>query len=393
MELEMHDINILFVINLFICMLCTGLFMLTPRLTRKSYLFGVKIPAEEANCTQAGHIRKRYMVACLSGGTALLIACVLQFIFRPNMTLAAAIYLPLFIITLYFAAFITGWKRAVRLKEDRGWAVSNTLFAEIRSDAARGSLSSLPYIWYVLGCIIVVAAIAVSIMQYPFAPDLVPVNFNLNMEPDRWAEKTWWVILQMPLINLGFLILMFFIAIGIIKVRLQIDPDNPQVSFAQHRVYRRRMGHALGFLAFVINIVLALAGIMMIFPEAALWASGGGIFFWLIVLLSILAIAVVIAVVIKTGQGGCKVKVEIESNNTNADAPVLSESKMPGRGDDKYWKLGMFYYNPEDPGLLVEDRFGSNLGFNYARLPAKIATAVLLLGLIALYVWLTVELL
>ncbi|GAC43239.1 DUF5808 domain-containing protein [Paenibacillus popilliae] len=34
--------------------------------------------------------------------------------------------------------------------------------------------------------------------------------------------------------------------------------------------------------------------------------------------------------------------------------------------DDKYWKLGMFYYNPNDPAVWVEKRSGLGLTNNFA---------------------------
>ena len=47
----------------------------------------------------------------------------------------------------------------------------------------------------------------------------------------------------------------------------------------------------------------------------------------------------------------------------------------------------MFYYNPDDPAVLVEKRFGVGVDFNYARWQAKAfvaAIALLIIGSIAL---------
>lgn len=47
----------------------------------------------------------------------------------------------------------------------------------------------------------------------------------------------------------------------------------------------------------------------------------------------------------------------------------------------------MFYYNPDDPAVLVEKRFGVGVDFNYACWQAKAflaAIAVLIIGSIAL---------
>jgi uncharacterized membrane protein len=35
--------------------------------------------------------------------------------------------------------------------------------------------------------------------------------------------------------------------------------------------------------------------------------------------------------------------------------------------DDKYWKLGLIYFNKEDPAVFVEKRFGTGWVLNLAR--------------------------
>lgn len=45
--------------------------------------------------------------------------------------------------------------------------------------------------------------------------------------------------------------------------------------------------------------------------------------------------------------------------------------------DDRDWKLGLFYFNRDDPSLFVENRFGSNNGLNYARKAAWLIVGIL----------------
>jgi uncharacterized membrane protein len=46
---------------------------------------------------------------------------------------------------------------------------------------------------------------------------------------------------------------------------------------------------------------------------------------------------------------------------------------------DECWKLGQFYYNPQDPALLVEHRFGLGYSPNFARPLSWIAMTALFL--------------
>ncbi len=46
---------------------------------------------------------------------------------------------------------------------------------------------------------------------------------------------------------------------------------------------------------------------------------------------------------------------------------------------DECWKLGQFYYNPQDPALLVEHRIGLGYSPNFARPLSWIAMTALFL--------------
>jgi len=46
---------------------------------------------------------------------------------------------------------------------------------------------------------------------------------------------------------------------------------------------------------------------------------------------------------------------------------------------DECWKLGQFYYNPQDPALLVERRFGLGYSPNFAKPLSWIVVTVLVI--------------
>jgi uncharacterized membrane protein len=330
-------------------------------------------------------MKKRYILICLLGALFMLIVCVVQFIVRPNMTLLITLYMPLVIIPIGFAAFVPNWKKAVRLKEEHGWQVSNVILAETNPSYTRGSLSALPRTWYVLSFVITVAFFALAIMRYPALPDMIAGHLDANMQPTMWVEKTWWSVLMMPVLNAATLAILVMTAVFIEKVKLQIDPTKQRLSFAQHRVYRRRLGHALGFLTLIIILFMSVLGLPIIFPESPVW---GAHIFWSSMFLFFIPVVVLITVQIKTGQGGCKVKIDVDEDSAN-NQTSSGQSAANKVNDDKYWLLGMFYHNPDDPACIIENRFGTNIGFNYARLPVKISVTIVLLGLIAMYVWLT----
>ena len=377
----MEEMNLfLFITNLAVIALCGALAAVVPALTRKSYLFGVKIPMEQRGCPEARQLIRRYVTVCGLSVAVILALNVAQYAFFPERTLVALMYYPLLIIPMQMLAYVPNWKAALRLKRERGWQVSEAAFAETGSSFTRGNLRALPWGWYAASLAVILAGAVAALVRYPLLPEIIATHFDAQMEPDAWGPKTLGNVLALPLINLGTLLLMFVTGIAFVKAKLQIDPQNPALSFAQHRSYRKLMGHAFGFLTFGMALLMAIVGLPTVF-------EGFKIPFGVVIMLILLPTAGLIGVVLYAGQGGCKLRPKVMDGEPSAQA---GKPGAPGRGDDQYWALGMFYHNREDPAIVVEDRFGSNLGFNYARLPVKIALGIFLAAFAAGYAWLTI---
>lgn len=381
----MKELNLIcFFINVVIALSIAVFLPLIPSLTRKSYLFGVKVPTEAYESSDAKDMKKRYRFTCYAGSICLLALIALQYIFLPNKTVLASLYFPLLFMGVQMTAFIPNWKKTLQLKAQRGWAVSASVFAETKSSHTRGNLSELPWIWYILSFLCIAASFVIALVQYPTLPERIPTHFDMHMQPDIWADKSIFTILTMPLINLFTLLIFLLTAVMIVRARLQVDPQSPALSFAQHRLYRKRVGHSIGFLALSMTVMLALIGFLTI------WANTS-FPFWLMIVLLLVPIIPAAVVPVASGQGGCRIRPKSIPDETAKPAGSLPPKHgLPDRSDDKFWRLGMFYYNPSDPGYFIEDRFGGNMGFNYARLPVKISVSLLLLALAVTYVWLTV---
>ena len=62
---------------------------------------------------------------------------------------------------------------------------------------------------------------------------------------------------------------------------------------------------------------------------------------------------------------------------------ALANTSGEGRDNDEHYKWGMFYYNPEDPAVMVDKRFGVGMDFNYAHWQGKAFLAFIALVLLA----------
>jgi uncharacterized membrane protein len=71
-----------------------------------------------------------------------------------------------------------------------------------------------------------------------------------------------------------------------------------------------------------------------------------------------------------------------QGDSRTSTAPHATDSPRPvgDRTEDRLWKLGVFYFNPDDPSVMVEKRFGLGYTVNFAR-PA--AWMIILIPLLA----------
>ena len=74
-----------------------------------------------------------------------------------------------------------------------------------------------------------------------------------------------------------------------------------------------------------------------------------------------LPVAIVLVVVIgRLGQGGSRLAPATETEPG-------SNQPIGDRTADRYWRLGVFYVNRDDPAVVVEKRFGIGYTLNFAR--------------------------
>ncbi|MDR2771539.1 MAG: alpha/beta fold hydrolase [Clostridiales Family XIII bacterium] len=367
----------LFVTNICVVLLCGALLPIMPMLTRKSFLFGVKVPPEAQNTDEAKALKRNYVAVATTGGLIVLAASVWQYTAAPNYTIFAVMFSPFALIAVQFAAFVPNHGKALRLKTRLGWSVAEIKYADTKTSFTRGNLSAMPHFWYVTALIIAFASFAVALARYPALPDPIPTHWDLNMAPDAWSSKSLGTVLLMPLFNIVTVAIMWLTGALIERAKLQIDHKEPSKSFAQHKKYRRLMGHGIGILAVALAAMFLILGLQTVFVG---FTASIGLILGIVIAPSIL----VCAIAVRAGQGGTLLKVNATEITAAANGDTASSSVM---SDDKYWVWGLFYHNPEDPACFVGNRFGGNIGFNYARPAVKIGAAIGIAAIAACYVW------
>lgn len=380
----MNENLILLIINIAGITIIGISFCILPLITRKSFLFGVRVSPENQKDKDAVKLKRNYVVV-VSIVTLVLVALAdLQYFFVPELTIVTTtLTLPLVFRVFYYILYIICWKKALKLKKDKNWQVPDVIYAPIGRSRVRGSISSVPWIWYIICFLIILISGLYLFGIYDTLPDTIATHFDIYGVADAFAAKSYYSVFMMHGIAFILLLVLIFVGVTIAIAKYQIDNTNPAKSFLQNKKYRIMLGHAVGFLSICLTISMLIPVIIMMNPNLKMGIA-------VTIIPTLISIISILFVKIKAGQGGGKLKIDESLLDTVTQDNTTKSSYM--QNDDTNWKLGMFYYNKEDPAWIVEDRFGNNIGFNYAKKPVLIGSIVLSVFLVASLVILAISL-
>ncbi len=209
-------------------------------------------------------------------------------------------------------------------------------------------------------------------------PVRFPIHWGLDGRPNGWSDRSIGGVFLLPIfgaIVCGFLAL---ITRGVARGVRRVHSRGPE---AQREARNLRnmlwvilgveywlavMFGAMGFLPFIAK----LNGPSI--PVAALITVP--------TIMSVVIVAVIMLVAVKSGQGGWRL-----AGGKNSGSATGRTAPVGDRTPDACWKAGIIYYNPSDPAIWVEKRFGFGWTLNMATCGAwVIMGAILLLGLLPL---------
>lgn len=323
---------------------------MTPYITRRTESFGVSIPETVYENEELKNFRKKYAISTSGVGIFLLITLMLI-----NMKFTEEQWMWAFLISVFaymiisFLVYLHFHKKMKTLKEKYQWnkTKKEVVTIDIRFYQQKRTYANS---WFLLPLLINLATFMITWLFYDRIPDRFPMQYNFAGEVTRWADKSIGSVLLFPLLQLFMIGLFLFINIIIANSKQQIDPDNPEKSIKQNIVFRRRWS----LFIIVTGTILVL---LFFFNQLSLLLDFDPQILFILTFV-IVGITLIYAGILTflTGQGGSRVKIQTGVNGEKIN-----------RDDDRYWKLGIFYFNPNDPALFLEKRFGSGWTVNFAR--------------------------
>jgi len=199
--------------------------------------------------------------------------------------------------------------------------------------------------------LIVAAAALVLALAWDAVPDRYPVHYDASFQPDGWAERSLAGVAMPFALALVFMLPMWWMQWALVRRAHQAASGGGAASEVRRRVANAEVLLGAVYLIAADFAVIALAPLFQGGRETArAWLTAVigftvvgtfGLIAWLVVRLLPLYAA---------------------RRDEGATGAALGD-----RTADEHWKMGLFYYNPGDPSLFIEKRFGIGYTMNMAR--------------------------
>lgn len=332
-------------IALFTMLLTLVIQILTLNLTRKNVFLGVRIPEENSEDPELKELGKKFVKSnILIGVPAAAALSMFVYLCKSLVLFMCVVFGYIFILFLIYYSFN---KKVKAIKTKNFWL--NTKKQEVIIDTSfsreKRKYSMPSSWWFLLPLIIIAINLIINFNYYPSLPDRVATHWDINGHVNGWQNKSALIIYEMPLFQLFMTTVLFFSYKGIGWAKQEISSINPEESKERNRIFRR---------AWSIYFILSTIGINLIFTLGDLEIMqvthmDSKLSMALILAFAGAMIISSLVLSIKVGQGGSRLKL----NKGESQKAIFH------RDDDKYWLLAnSIYYNPEDPSLFVEKRFG-----------------------------------
>jgi uncharacterized membrane protein len=340
--------------------------MFIPYWTRRTESFGVSIPEDVYKTGELRGMRKKYvLLTAILSITVSIIFLVLGSSIAADEQKVSILFsgVVLGYIVLSFLIYLVFHRKMKILKQKNKWSADKSQLVVVDTTFREQKLT-YSNLWFLLSFLVVLVTVFITFQNYQSMPDQIPTKYNFDGEVMNWVDKSYRSVLMMPIMQVYLTLLFIFINTMIAKAKQQVSAENPEESMYKNVVFRRRWSAYIIITGTAVVLLFAFIQLSTIYPIDTQLMTVIPLIFTIGLVLGSIVLS------ITTGQGGSRVK----TTSTGVNGTVLD------RDDDRYWKLGMFYFNPNDPSLFLEKRFGVGWTINFAR-PLAWIIFIVIIGL------------
>lgn len=271
------------------------------------------------------------------------------------------------------AAYVIQRRHIIAAKQAGGWYddVETAISARITPTVER---PTFPWIWFLGSVLAVTVSVLVVARGWSAIPDPIPTHWGSDMQPDAWGAKSVGNVFMASFINVGLIALFAFIAWIITTSSVHARSDRSIKGQVRNAAVMAATNQALGILMFLLVAALAFMQVTSTLPQYSGWQTTAFIVVVGATVVGVIALAVLVFGAQKRADEQLR---GVDFPDSSSDSP----------DNDHHYAWGMFYYNPDDPAVMVDKRFGVGMDFNYATWQAKafmVFVALVVVGSIAL---------
>lgn len=343
----------------------------TPYLTRRTESFGVSIREGDYGLPVIRRMRKQYVLS--TGAACILLAAgyllLANTVYTSEQQIGVLFSIVIFVaLAVHFLIYLHYHREMKKLKETLPLLPEQKEQLVIHTNFRNEKLA-YSNLWFLIGFLITAVGMFMTFAFYDRIPERIPMHYDFSGKVTSWAEKSYRSVLLLPVLQMAMTGLFIFVNSIISRAKQQISAENPEKSFKQNVLFRRRWS------AFMIMMGNAMVLMFLLIQMSFVFSIDPKIPTVFALAVTVFSVIGVLVLAFLTGQGGSRIKTVEGKTETTID-----------RDDDRYWKLGMFYFNKEDPALFLEKRFGIGWTNNWAHPLSWILT----IGLIAVLVLLPI---
>jgi uncharacterized membrane protein len=327
-----------------------GLPLLYPRIARRGLLFGVYVGEERWDGAEARQITRSWQIgmilwSLISAGLSV------SFFFWQRNPIGMAIVvtaLPLALTVVTIVLFLRAYYCARRLA-----APGVPPPAAVLLSAPETPLT-LPIVVMMAGILCGIYAVSYAAMHYADLPVRVPTHFGPSGRPDAWRTKSFWTVMLLPLLTLIMGAGLGGMACLVARAKRAIRFPQAQISAEAQMRFRQAVTRFLSGIALLVTAMLTVGSVGSMRVGLGLEEGLSPLMMVLGIGLIVLALGGTLYLALHYGQGGARLE------RSAGNAPLTN-----GLADNRYWVLGAFYVNRDDPSIFVERRFGLGYTINF----------------------------
>jgi uncharacterized membrane protein len=327
-----------------------------PFIVKRTVVFGVTIPVDEVKNTQLRQYKKLYAILTFFISTVVLAIYIIWSLTNTpteNHLIFAGLFMPFVILFISMALYFYFHIKVTTLKMQKQW-FKDRKQVRVSELNLKTKDEMLSWVVYVVPMVITVGLMVFTLLNYKSLPDQIPTHWGPDGKPDAFTGKTYLSALTLPIV----LLVMNGMFLGINELTKNSGIKLIAGNVKSSSVRQMRLRKYTSWLLFFISILISMLFTFLQFTT--LYENNVSDLLIITMPLAFSALVLIGTVILAVKVGKKDSDLDVEIIDEGSDEVINAD-------DDQYWRGGLFYFNPEDPSIFVEKRFGVGWTLNFAR--------------------------